>query len=186
MECTQPKRWNKRVAGRDLGWERVDYFSYKGKIHRWSSQGALQVQRREQATRQVKSGCTGNQVCRHLAGGGRFLFCGVQRALPGPGKPLKRPHAAQTPGSGHFPKTTSEWGWIGFSVHCDTVKGMTGSKGAYANVFFLILFVEGRLKTKYFKFIFESSHFPAFRDCFSLSLLPDDCLFHLGQNQSYF
>ena len=68
-------------------------------------------------TRQVKSGCTGNEVCRHLAGGRRLLLRGVQRVLPGWGKPFKGTMPAQSPGAGGFPKTTSEWGWIDFSVH---------------------------------------------------------------------
>lgn len=71
------------------------------------------------------------------------------------GEAIERRYTTQTPGSGGFPKTKLEWGWIGFSVHCDTARGVTGSKSVYyKHAFFLISFVEGRLKRKYFKLLY--------------------------------
>lgn len=42
-------------------------------------------------TEQVKLGCTGNEVCRHLAGGGRFFYVRSSKSCQGRGSHLQAP-----------------------------------------------------------------------------------------------
>lgn len=55
-------------------------------------------------TEQVKSGCTGNEVYRHLAGGGRFFYVQSSESCQGRGSHLQAPCQIQHQALEVFPK----------------------------------------------------------------------------------
>lgn len=89
-------------------------------------------------------GCAGNQVCRHLAAGGRFLLCGVQRVLPGQGSHWKAPRRPRHRALEVFPKQLgSEAEWASQFTVTQRRLGQL-SRCVCQEVSSRILFVEGR------------------------------------------
>lgn len=69
-----------------------------------TSRGTAGLENGVRNTEQVKSGCTGNEVCRHLAGDGRFFYVQSSKSCQGRGSHLQVLRQIQLQALEVFPK----------------------------------------------------------------------------------